>query len=248
MKNSFNRNYIRWGWLFFICLSFTLVAMAGVRDSIPKRSLIKDTAGIVSVRAFSTQQLDHYRNSKDFQYQRSTSEVLSWWDRLKLWFWSMVDRLLYYTVNTPLGNAIAICCVVLLIIYAAFKMAGADKGWFFEKDRNLAQSFYVNEEEINAIDFERSIDEAVSLANYRMAIRLWYLMSLKKLADKGLIHWKPGKTNYEYIRELKGSSYADPFTRLTNSFEFFWYGESHLMPSEYEQVRDHFSSFNKQFS
>lgn len=237
----------RW-MIFFLCLCLTLVTMAGPGNKPEPRPIKTDTASPVEIRSFSPERLDEYRKSKDFRYERDALEVMSWWDRLKIWFWSKVSELFHLGFETTWGRVVLIATAVILLIFLVFRMAGADRGWLLEKNSRRALSFQVGEEDVHAIDFEKAIAEAVSQHNYRIAIRLWYLMTLKKLSDTGFIQWKPGKTNYDYIAELKHTPYAAAFTGLTNSFEFFWYGERKLMPSQYEEVKSHFSSFNEQLS
>lgn len=238
-------------WMFIVAgfLFFTLPLKANrVISSKDSLQVKYDSGSAVDLRIFPSQQLDEYRQSSDFQYETDTGEALSWWDRLKNWFWEKIWQAIDYGAGTGWGKAILILAVIGLIIYVAIKMAGVDKGWFLDKKNRNIPSFYTGEEDVHSINFDQAISEAVQQHNYKAAVRLWYLMTLKKLTDKGLINWKAGKTNHEYVRELMGSGYDSDFIQLTNNFEFCWYGKSSLNSSDYEIVQHHFSIFNQRLS
>lgn len=55
------------------------------------------------------------------------------------------------------------------------------------------------------------IEEAIANRNYRFALRLNYLRSLKILSDKEIINWKIDKTNHEFIGEIKHSNLKSTF-------------------------------------
>lgn len=239
---------MRWLLIILWCTGCSVAARASVADSLPQVVVRYDTASHLAVRHFSAEKLDQYRRSPDFQYERNYPEALSWWDRLKAWFWDKVASLIHFGMETGLGRTILILALIGLIVFIAFKMAGANKSWFLGKHNSSISEFYANNEDVHAIDFDSAINAAVQQHNYRLAVRLWYLMTLKKLTDKELILWKAGKTNYEYVRELGDSPYARDFIKLTNSFEYCWYGESQLKPADYESLSNSFSSFNQHLS
>ena len=58
------------------------------------------------------------------------------------------------------------------------------------------------EDTIYGVDFEASIRQAVGRADWREAIRLRYLQTLKALSDNGQIDWQPFKTPTQYVREM----------------------------------------------
>ena len=78
---------------------------------------------------------------------------------------------------------------------------------------------------IHEISFDALIEEAVRTQNYRRAVRLYYLQTLKKMSDRHVIEWKNEKTNRQYLQEIKDPEMKQLFTQLTLLFEYIWYGE-----------------------
>jgi hypothetical protein len=100
-------------------------------------------------------------------------------------------------------------------------------------------------EDIFAVDFEREIKKAVESKNYRQAIRMFYLRTLRDLSHLSLIDYKHERTNSEYLAQLAGTNYYRPFFQLTRDFEYVWYGQFDLSFEAFQQVKDDFSKFKE---
>lgn len=83
----------------------------------------------------------------------------------------------------------------------------------------------VSEENLFTINYDNEIRSAVNAGNYRLAIRLWYLQTLKNLAEDELISYKQESTNSQYLQQLNDTNFYKPFRLLTRSFEYAWYGQ-----------------------
>lgn len=132
-----------------------------------------------------------------------------------------------------------------LLAFMVYKSigTGAFKG---KQEKVKEESDYVDfEEDIHEIEFVDEIELAVRDGNYRRAIRLMFLNSLKDLSDLNLIRWKLNKTNYDYISELHGNSHQRVFMDLTLVYEYCWYGEFDISESYYREVAKEFKSFNR---
>ena len=79
--------------------------------------------------------------------------------------------------------------------------------------------------DIHNIDYEQQIREAISNKDFRLAVRLWFLRTLKSFSDKELVQWKIDKTNSDYYYELSGSKYQKDFGDVSKSYDYIWYGE-----------------------
>ena len=73
---------------------------------------------------------------------------------------------------------------------------------------------------ISGVDFPGGIAEALSRQNYREAVRLLYLQTLKQLSDAERIDWQLYKTPTQYINEVR----LPAFRQLTNHFLRVRYG------------------------
>mgnify|MGYP000344738899 CR=1 FL=1 len=65
--------------------------------------------------------------------------------------------------------------------------------------------FGSDEDLIKRDDLEALLNEAITNKEYKIAIRFYYLLILKKLTETNVIDWKQEKTNEDYIREIKES-------------------------------------------
>ena len=80
--------------------------------------------------------------------------------------------------------------------------------------------YEVTEDTIYGIDFPSEIEKALQNENFREALRLMYLQTLKSLSDYHQIEWQPFKTPTQYTFEFRQSD----FKRMTSLFVRVRYG------------------------
>lgn len=98
-------------------------------------------------------------------------------------------------------------------------------------------------EDIFGLQYKMEIYKAVQQKNYRLAVRLLYLQTLKLLSETGKIDYKQGKTNAEYLQQLHNTPFYHDFFRLTRNFEYTWYGQFHLSEEAYVMMSNDFYKF-----
>ena len=118
-------------------------------------------------------------------------------------------------------------------------------GAFYRKRKQTGLAFEIVPEDIRTLDFDRLIDEAVAVRNYRRAVRLLYLKTLKALAAHHLIDWQRDKTNHEYIDELPQPTLRRAFADLTMLFEYVWYGDFAVDEAVFGRVQRSFTRFDE---
>ncbi len=96
------------------------------------------------------------------------------------------------------------------------------------------------EENLNLYDPSLLIDKAIVARDYRLAVRLYYLKTLRQLSLKNIIKWEKRKTNYDYLQELSSSDLKDDFEQLTQVYERAWYGNKELGTYEFQQIQPQF--------
>lgn len=95
------------------------------------------------------------------------------------------------------------------------------------------------------IDYDSALKRAIAAQNYRLAIRLMYLQTLKELAQRNIIQYRQERTNNDYLLQLFQTSYYKDFFRLTRNFEYAWYGQFSVSSASFEQIKIEFATFKQ---
>lgn len=107
------------------------------------------------------------------------------------------------------------------------------------------QQFSLEAEHIHELDFDFLLKNALQNNDFRLAIRIYYLMLIKKMADAQRIEWRKNKTNLTYLRELRGSSFYNDFQKATLLFERVWFGEQQLETVSFAEAKQYFEQLIK---
>ena len=91
---------------------------------------------------------------------------------------------------------------------------------FARSGRRKPMEYEVTEDTIYGIDFPSEIEKALENENFREALRLMYLQTLKSLSDYHQIEWQPFKTPTQYTFEFRQAD----FKRMTSLFVRVRYG------------------------
>jgi hypothetical protein len=92
-------------------------------------------------------------------------------------------------------------------------------------------------------DYETEIAAATSAGNFRLAVRLLYLHTLKNLSAAGMIDYRYGRTNQDYVADMRSHSQHPAFSRLTRHFEYIWYGQFPLSAEAFRNLQADFTQF-----
>lgn len=199
----------------------------------------------VELRTIDEKAVDNYSKQKEFIYDDVAPSSMSMWDKFWRWFWRMIGRLLNGEVSGGIIKYVLIVLLVIGVVYAVIKIIGLDLKLLTGKSKGVEVPYEESLENIHEIDFDAQLEQAIENGNYRLAVRLLYLRTLKHLTDKNLIDWKLEKTNQAYVAELTNENYKDEFTNLTNQFEYIWYGEFFIDKNIFEPINESFQAFNQ---
>ncbi|GAB2551406.1 DUF4129 domain-containing protein [Spirosoma aerophilum] len=217
--------------------------MAQIKPNTPP-VVARDDRAPVSVR-YPKQ--DHWRDlqtDRDYQYSRDAPPPENPLARLWQWLLRKIGEFLASESYQNVWQYVLLVAIAGVAIYLLMKAEVLD--FLFPKKAESAGLAYENlDENIHELDFQTAIDEAVGLRNFRLAVRLLYLQTLKHLTDTGRIQYKPEKTNRQYVSELANSSLRPDFERLTSQFEFVWYGDFPVDDAQFANLQTAFARFNK---
>ena len=193
---------------------------------------------------------DDYTN-KTYDYVETTS----WLARARRW---LLERIASFFNIDSAGAAnvfgvlkiIFYSLVILGVIYLIVRIILNKEGrWIFKrnKEKNQSLSFEIGEN-IQEVDFDSLINEAVARKDFRAAIRYYYLLLLKKLDQFNVIDFNTQKTAYDYQMEVEGSEYASGFNKATRYYTYIWYGEFLIDEEEYGTTSKVYQQLLKQFA
>lgn len=112
-----------------------------------------------------------------------------------------------------------------------------------EVKRIQVESLEEAERDLDKADIKSFLEKAIANGDYRLALRLYYLQSIKVLSAKYLIVWKRDKTNGRYLRELKGHDLYPDFKSLTLDFERIWYTDMPVSEDLFSKQHPAFEQF-----
>lgn len=138
---------------------------------------------------------------------------------------------------------IAILFAVFLIYHFFFKNAKKSdqeiEGFVYEKEDDI------NPETIQKSKLENDLDKAVEAEEYRVAIRIYYILLLKALIERNLIKWAKRKTNTHYLAEMTTHEEFENFNKAINMYEWSWYGKNTPSKETFERFATFYDAFLK---
>lgn len=231
-----------------ISLPQSPVKTKALKTVVPKKTVREDTVENIKVRQFDARKIEEYQASKDFSYDNVAPEHESLWSMFWRWFWRFFDSIFSGSTAGTYFGYLVIAVFVALVVFVLTKLSGMDFRVLSSKSKTLEVPYTESLDNIHEINFDQEIELAVSNGNYRFAIRVFYLRTLKFLSDTDQIIWQPEKTNQTYISEIADSDKRDRFKTLTSQFEFIWYGEFFLNKESFNELKDGFDTFNRKSS
>ena len=158
-----------------------------------------------------------------------------------LWVLSLLKWLFY---------ALLLGGILMLILKGNFNFSFKPKN--NKVDEIISETTAIESaEQLQNIGYEEQIKLAEAQGNYRLAIRLYYLWTLKKLIDNDLIQFHIKKTNKDYCQELLGKTVSggivyDDFSQCTQYYNYVWFGEFKVDNGMYAKIQTYFNLFLKQ--
>jgi hypothetical protein len=229
-------------------LSLLLVLLLALLRTVPALSqgqqLPPDTVP-VTARMLDQVQLDQFRNNSDFQYGQDGTLPANPLARLWHRFWQKVGQMLQETSYYGFWRYVFILFFAVAAVFVILRLLKIDvAGLFRSKGHPLPVSYQTLQENIHEMDFEGMIARAAEEQNYRLAIRLHYLRTLKTLTDRDLIRWQPDRTNRSYLTDIQAPLVRQGFEKITTLFEYAWYGHFEIDAPHFERTTSAFGTFH----
>ncbi|MGV3540551.1 MAG: DUF4129 domain-containing protein [Rufibacter sp.] len=201
------------------------------------------------VRTPDPQKLKELQETRDFLYRQDVRPDMSWWQRFWMRVGNFLNKIFSGTSYDGFWKYVLYAFAIGVTVFVILKLLQVDfVGLFGRKPAPMAMSYETYRENIHEIDFQAMIEEAEAQGDYKRAIRLYYLKTLKRLTDAGVIDWRPGKTNRSYVSEIKEQGVRASFGQVTSLFEYVWYGGSAIDEPRFAAVRQRFQEFDQKLT
>jgi len=230
----------------FCAILFLLFAFAGKAAEV-KPPVLYDTAKTANVKNPTAEKEKEVFSDEDYIYHADAKQSKNW---LKAFFEWLIDKIFG---KISVENAELTWQIIKWVLIGLF-IAGIIFVIWKSKFRGLLRgdakklagaSFADLPEDIESVNIDKHIDEALRNGNYRLAIRWCFLKSLQLLNNKKQIAWQPAKTNIDYQHELKNKDLREGFSKLSYIFEYVWYGEMATNAGTFEKYKGDMEKFNR---
>ncbi|MFL5754082.1 MAG: DUF4129 domain-containing protein [Bacteroidia bacterium] len=226
--------------IFFFIISFLLIQQKGQALAIRK-----DTSSISLHKPAPEKEREIFSDSK-FNYKKDLTYSESPTDRFFAWLLRKLFGAATHENANTFWAIIRIALIVALAVLLAFLLFKTEiRKLFSGKPAETSVNFSDVPENINELNIDGLINEALQKRNYRLATRWWYLKLLKHLSRKELIAWKPYKTNFDYYYELSPEILKHEFRTVSSVYEHVWYGDFTIDEKIYSQSVEQFRQFEQ---
>ncbi len=226
---------------------FMFYFLIGIAVAVGQEAIVSDQPE--EVRVLPNSYKEDYKGS-DYDYVES----VSWLDTFKAWLRDLISNIFSIKDESALTiiENLKLVFYILVIGGAVFlivKMVLNNEGrWLFKRKKDTTDelNFEIGEN-IQEVNFEALINEALQLKDYRLAVRYNYLLLLKKLDQYNIISYDSQKTSYDYQLALEGTKHATDFNKATYYYTYIWYGEFSIDEIEYTKASTVYSQILKSF-
>lgn len=163
---------------------------------------------------------------KKVQLEDESQLDVTWWESL-----------------APVIKVIAIVLLVLVVGYIIYLLTRVPANKKFKVDTNLHSDLENIEDRLMETELEKYLRQAVESKDFRLAVRVYFLMMLQKLTELKWISYKKEKTNFSYLLEMKSRNKYEDFRNLTFAFEYAWYGGIKPDEAMFSTLKDRYESF-----
>ncbi|MGC6431354.1 MAG: hypothetical protein ACON5F_09970 [Jejuia sp.] len=134
------------------------------------------------------------------------------------------------------------------VVYLVYILLNEGSTGLFTRSKNQTIDRFddITSENIEHSDIHVLIKKAETDKNYRLAIRYYYLLTLKTLTLKNHIKFEDDKTNAEYLNEISEKPFSEGFSYVSYLYNYIWYGKFNVEELQYSKAKDNFTTLLNQ--
>lgn len=188
-------------------------------------------------KQFDKQKIEQLEDSGDFEYVEAKPKTTSLLQRFLNFLNNLINKFFAAAADTLLGRVLLYIALFVLLMVALVKIFSLNVNEVFRGSTDKGSlGFEMLDEDIEKLDLEQLLKSALDKNDYRLAVRVVYLKALRSLNEAQLVTWESGKTNHDYLQELRSEHLRKPFDSLCYYFDYAWYGEFEVNKETYEKA------------
>ena len=150
-----------------------------------------------------------------------------------------------YSINLPswVGTLIWGIIIAIFLLAVGYFLLANKINIFSRSSSNNANTKADGEEiDLFKIPYHDLLQKAYSEKNYRLAVRILYLQTLKLLSEKNVIAFQADYTNMDYLQQLSHTMFYKDFFAITRHYEYVWYGGFTVSEPAFNTIRSDFNT------
>jgi hypothetical protein len=188
---------------------------------------------------YDVEKIANYQSDSKFDYLSQIDlPDYTWFDLVAAWFNRLINSIFSGKFGQNVTTPVMIILFVVILLTTLYFLYKKRPELFMRSKKKIPIPYTLEEENIHQINFDKEIDNALQNKDYRLAIRLLYLQTLRFFSDNNLIDWQIHKTPTEYLYEITNNEMKQPFRLLTNHFLHVRYGNYQASYELFETMHD----------
>jgi len=172
--------------------------------------------------------------------KRQWTRLANWFDR---WWPTETIKEKKKTKGSARGIVIVVVAAIVLVIavlaYEVIRRSRAAMPEPLAKSDPITSKRDDDPLSRGATEWERYASQLAAAGRVREAIRAWYHAVLVTLYGAGILHFRKGRTNWEYVAALSPEvAWRAQFVTMTRRFEEEWYGHDRSSVEALDDVTD----------
>lgn len=190
---------------------------------------------------YDTAKIAEYQSDTRYDYNSQLQTGVSLMDIFQKWLSHLIQRMFGSLSEETADTVVTYLLIgffVLTIVFVVYFVWKKHPELFMREKKLSDIPYDIEEENIYGIDFEKELSAALDVGDFRNAMRIVYLQTLRYMADRQWIEWQIFKTPTEYVYELSPKGLRQPFRVFTNYFLQVRYGNYKATAELFEKMAE----------
>ncbi len=226
--------------LYFLIFFLLSIQINGQEKESTDELMPWDERSEIDYRSPPYEKIENFKKNPSYNYNRHP-ENNGFFRRL----WNMLMEKLISKIEVNRWTQYAVLILLILgFVYVILKFLNIPVTGLFsfsgKEDPSAQLELFDKENNTNEEELKRLYQLYFNNGAYREAVRILYLIYLKKLEKNNLIKIRYWKTNREYYKEIKNQKDQNIFQSLSKMYEYVWYGQYDLPIKQFKKIEQRY--------